>query len=85
MPSDSRLVSKIPKWANRDAAPGVKYDTATFVGIVKNNLDPARSGRLQVFIPDLGGNDNDPSCWKTVIMRPRSCFLEHSQRVFLEV
>jgi hypothetical protein len=66
MPSDNRLSSKIPKWADRDAAPGVKYDTATFVGIVKNNLDPARSGRLQVYIPDLGGNENDPSCWKTV-------------------
>lgn len=66
MPSDNRLVSKIPKWADRDSAPGVKYDTATFVGIVKNNLDPARAGRLQVYIPDLGGNESDPSSWKTV-------------------
>ena len=66
MASDTRLINKIPKWADRDSAPGVKYDTATLVGIVKNNLDPARSGRLQVFVPDLGGNEDDPSSWKTV-------------------
>ena len=66
MAINSRLVNKVPKWADRDSAGGVKFDTATFVGIVKNNLDPSRAGRLQVFIPDLGGNEDDPSSWKTV-------------------
>lgn len=37
------------------------------VGIIKNNLDSTRAGRLQVFIPDYGGaNENDPSNWFTV-------------------
>lgn len=66
MPSNDRLIKKIPKWANRDSVAGVKYDTATFVGIVKNNLDPSRAGRLQVYIPDLGGNEEEPGNWKTV-------------------
>jgi hypothetical protein len=66
MATDHRLYNKIPRWADRDAASGTKYDTATFVGIVKNNLDPARAGRLQVFIPDLGGNEDDSTSWKTV-------------------
>ena len=65
MTLNTRLVNKVPKWANRDSTPGVKFDTAVMVGIVKNNLDPARTGRLQVFVPDLGGNEDDPSNWRT--------------------
>ena len=30
------------------------------LGIVKNNIDPARRGRLQVWIPDQGGLEDDP-------------------------
>lgn len=66
MTLNTRLVNKTPKWSDRDSSPGVKFDTAVMVGIVKNNLDPARAGRLQVFVPDLGGNEDDPSNWKTV-------------------
>lgn len=36
-------------------------------GIVKNNIDPIRSGRIQVYISDLGSNDpDDASGWVTV-------------------
>ena len=66
MASNNRVGNKLPKWADRDSATGVKLDTAVFVGIVKNNLDPARSGRLQVWIPDLGGQEDDSKTWRTV-------------------
>lgn len=36
-------------------------------GIVKNNIDPTRAGRLQVYISDFGGSDPDDSdSWVTV-------------------
>ena len=66
MASNNRVGNKLPKWADRDSATGVKLDTAVFVGIVKNNLDPARSGRLQIWIPDLGGQEDDSKNWRTV-------------------
>ena len=40
--------------------------TGVMLGVVKNNLDPARRGRLQVWIPNHGGNSEEPSTWKTV-------------------
>jgi len=36
------------------------------VGIVKNNIDPTRSGRIQVYLETYGGNENDPASWRTV-------------------
>lgn len=36
-----------------------------FVGIVKNNIDPTYMGRLQVYIPDLGGKPELQSSWIT--------------------
>ena len=55
-------------------AKNYKYDrgglTAVFgpfVGVVKNNIDPTRQGRLQVYIEHLAGNDpEDTSLWRTV-------------------
>ncbi len=37
-----------------------------FIGIVKNNIDSARRGRLQVYIPDLGGPPDESVSWRTV-------------------
>jgi hypothetical protein len=38
-----------------------------FLGVVKNNVDPTRSGALEVYIQQLGGPDeNDPSTWRKV-------------------
>ena len=38
-----------------------------FVGVVKNNVDPTRQGRLQVFIEQLAGtNPEDETLWRTV-------------------
>lgn len=53
-----------------DAGGGVVRQVPVF-GIVKNNVDPIRSGRLQVYISDLGGDDPDnPDNWATVSYMP---------------
>ena len=50
---------------------GVPADVGPFTGIVKNNVDPTRSGRLQVYIEVFsGGNENDPTKWTTVRYMP---------------
>ena len=49
--SDNIIGKKIPKNFDRDSVAGVKNDTGIYVGIVKDNLSPARDGRLRVWIP----------------------------------
>lgn len=63
---DKRAGAKLPSWSTREAASGVRVDSGPHLGIVKNNSDPARLGRLQVFIPDLGGKEEEPANWYTV-------------------
>ena len=46
---------------------GMPTEMGPFIGIVKNNVDPTRSGRLQVYIELFGGNNqDDASLWRTV-------------------
>ena len=46
---------------------GMPVEMGAFIGVVKNNVDPTRSGRLQVYIELFGSaNPNDPSSWRTV-------------------
>ena len=46
---------------------GMKADFGPFVGVVKNNIDPTRQGRLQVYIEQFAGSDpTNPSLWRTV-------------------
>jgi len=66
MAIDGRIGSKVIKAARREDAAGTRVDPYPYVGIVKNNLDPTLSGRLQVYIPDLGGPADDPNNWRTV-------------------
>jgi hypothetical protein len=48
-------------------AGGAVLRTLPLFGVVKNNIDPIRSGRLQVYISDLGAPDPDDSTsWSTV-------------------
>jgi hypothetical protein len=55
-----------PKATKADAG-GAALRNLPLFGIVKNNIDPIRSGRLQVYISDLGGSDpNDSTSWSTV-------------------
>lgn len=64
--SDRRAGNKLPNWALRESTPGVRVDSGPHLGIVKNNSDPARLGRLQAWIPDLGGEESEPSNWYTI-------------------
>ena len=46
---------------------GTPTESGPVIGIVKNNVDPARSGRLQVYVEQFGGEDEtDESLWRTV-------------------
>ena len=66
MALDFRIGSKIPKSYNTASAPATNISPYPYIGIVKNNLDPTRSGRVQVFIPEFGGNPEDQVNWRTV-------------------
>ena len=53
--------------ASKPDAGGAVLRSVPLFGIVKDNIDPIRSGRLQVYISDLGGLDPDDSnSWVTV-------------------
>lgn len=50
---------------------GMPAEFGPFIGLVKNNVDPTRSGRLQVYIEQFsGGNEEDSSLWRTVSYLP---------------
>lgn len=66
MATNKRYGKRLPQWVRREDSPGVRIDSGPFIGYVKNNFDPLRSGRLQVWIPELGGDDTNPESWRTV-------------------
>ena len=66
MAVNKRFGKRLPDWVRREDTPGVRLDSGPFIGFVKNNFDLIRSGRLQVWIPELGGDENEPSNWRTV-------------------
>lgn len=50
---------------------GMPTEMGPFIGEVMNNVDPSRSGRLQVFIEQFAGdNKEDESLWRTVSYCP---------------
>ena len=66
MAIDHRVANKVIKNARREDATATRVDPHPYIGIVKNNSDPTRSGRVQVYIPDLGGPEDDAKNWRTV-------------------
>jgi hypothetical protein len=66
MAIDQRAGTKVIKSLRREEAGASRVDPYPYIGIVKNNLDPTRSGRLQIYIPDLGGDEQDQTSWRTV-------------------
>lgn len=66
MAFNKRFGRRLPEWVRREDAPGVRLDSGPYIGFVKNNFDLIRSGRLQVWIPELGGDENQPANWRTV-------------------
>ena len=66
MAIDFRIGTKILKSLQTHLAPATSINPYPYIGVVKNNLDPTRCGRVQVFIPELGGNPDDQANWRTV-------------------
>ena len=67
MPVINNTTSRKPqKYTIHEEAAGVRVSPGPYVGIVKNSIDPMRSGRLQVWIAELGGAADDSSNWRTV-------------------
>jgi len=58
--------SKAASFTSSLAAKGIHNSPGPFIGIVKNNVDPSRSGKLQVWISEMGGKADDPGSWLTV-------------------
>ena len=53
--------------ANKLGAGGAVVSPVPVFGIVKDNIDPIRSGRLRVYLSDMGGTDpDDANSWVTV-------------------
>jgi len=53
--------------ASKPDAGGAVLRSVPVFGVVKDNIDPIRSGRLRVYIADMGGVDpNDADTWITV-------------------
>jgi GH24 family phage-related lysozyme (muramidase) len=76
MAIDRRITNKPPSFAKAENAAGIIVDSGPYTGIVRNNIDPARAGRLQVWIPDFGGDPDVSSNWRTV--RYASPFMGHT-------
>jgi len=45
---------------------GTTAEFGPFIGIVKYNVDPTRSGRVQVYLPEFGGDETQSENWRTV-------------------
>jgi hypothetical protein len=64
--ADTRVGLRLPDWADQNRTPGMKFTPGTYAGIVKQNVDPLRMGRLRVWIPDYGGDEDVEDNWKWV-------------------
>jgi hypothetical protein len=58
--------NKAPSFTRHEAAQGVRINAGPYIGIVKNNVDPTRSGTLQVWIAEMGGKPDEPGSWLKV-------------------
>ena len=58
--------NKAPSFTRHEAAQGVRINAGPYLGIVKNNVDPTRSGTLQVWIAEMGGKPDEPGSWLKV-------------------
>lgn len=66
MALDRRQGRKVDVSARREESIGTRVDPHPYIGIVKDNVDPLRTGRLSVWIPDFGSDENDRTNWRTV-------------------
>jgi hypothetical protein len=62
---DSRINRRLPAHFRKNTNT-FRSDPGPYIGVVKDNIDPARSGRLRIWIPDLAGDEDNPTNWRTV-------------------
>jgi hypothetical protein len=58
--ADSINPKRVNPAYDKDATPGIKVDAGPYIGIVKNNVDPTRQGRLDVWISELSAEETGP-------------------------
>ena len=64
---ENRKIGSKPAPFVRTENRGMFTNSGPFIGVIKNNIDPTCAGRLQVYIPQYGGPDeNNPGNWITV-------------------
>jgi hypothetical protein len=64
---DKTYGRKVPKHVQPGNASGINITPGVYEAVVKNVIDSTRSGRLQVWIPELGSGDQTKSeNWYTV-------------------
>lgn len=67
MATDKRIGNKLPGYVDKSKAPGQRFDPGPYIGIVKSVVDATRTGRIKVYIPELGSNNPDAeTSWFTV-------------------
>jgi hypothetical protein len=66
MAENKSSANRLPDWAGTNRATGVKLDPGPFIGIIKNNADPARAGRLAVWVPAISGDEDEADKWYIV-------------------
>lgn len=59
-------LNRPPSSLKKDGSEGRILANQIYVGIVKDNSDAHRMGRLRVWIPEFGGAPGDPASWVTV-------------------
>jgi len=64
--ADRTSSRKVPDWANEQSVGGMTFEKFVYSGIVKQNVDPLRLGRLRVWFPDKGGDEDDSRNWRWV-------------------
>lgn len=62
---DNRIDASVSRVYD-SSQPGTMLQSGTYVGVVKRVNDPDRTGKLHVWIPELGGLESDPNNWRTV-------------------
>lgn len=66
VPFSNPQSTRAPDHAVAEKAKGKRISPGPYIGIVMNNIDSMRSGRMQVWIAELGGDKQDQKSWKTV-------------------
>ncbi len=56
-------VNRLPEGFKKESSYGRVKDNTIYVGVVKDNKDAQRMGRVAVWIPEIGGDPNNKNSW----------------------